>query len=439
MQRAIQSTGRNLFGLFLAAGLSTGLPTWAAAQEPIQIDRIVAVVNNTVITQHDLQSRVEATLRQLAQQNTPLPPRRPLERQILEHLVTEKALLSLAEESNLRMDANQLDRELTRIAQRNGMDLPSFRRALEGEGVDFASFREKIRAEFLIARLREREVDNRISVTDAEIDNYLANPAFAAKQQDEYQLAHIMVTTPEGASPEKLQELRAKAEKALSELQAGADFAQVSAAYSDAQNAMQGGALGWRTEAQIPSLFADSVKQMQAGEVSRLLRSPNGFHILKLIDKRGKDATLIIRQTQARHILIKTSEIVSDEDARNRLLQLKERVENKRNFAELAKLHSDDLSANKGGDLGWLNPGDTVPEFERAMDALKPGEVSEPVRSPFGWHLIQVVDRRNQDVTQERKRWDARQAIRQRKSEEAFENWVRQVRDSVYVEYRLED
>jgi peptidyl-prolyl cis-trans isomerase SurA len=290
-----------------------------------------------------------------------------------------------------------------------------------------------------IARLKEREVENKIVVTDAEIDNFLANPALDANRQDEYNLSHILILAPEGASPEKLAELRAKAEKALAELQAGTHFSQVSAAYSDAQNALQGGSLGWRAEGQLPSLFATVVRTLKPGETSAVIQSPNGFHIVKLVDKRGKNVQLVVKQTRARHILVKTNEVVSDDDARNRLRLLKERIENGSDFAELAKLHSDDLSANRGGDLNWLNPGDTVPEFERAMDALKPGDVSEPVRSPFGWHLIQVLERRDQDVTQERKRLEARRALRERKTEEAFEDWVRQARDRAYVEYRLEE
>ncbi len=439
MQRVTNLICRSLLTLIAAAGLAQPPASLAAPREPEPLDRIVAVVNSAVITEHELQARVTQTLRQLSRQNTPLPPRRVLERQMLERMITEKALLQLAEETNIRVDGAQLDRAITRIAQQNNLDLPAFRAALEREGVDYAAFREQIRAEIMVTRLREREVDNKISVTDAEIDNYLASPALAAAQQDEYRLAHILVTTPEGASPDRLQALKAKAEKALAELKAGADFAQVSAGYSDAQNALEGGELGWRNAAQLPDLFAGALKGLRPGQVSEVLRSPNGFHILKLLDQRGTGKTLIIKQTRARHILIKTSEIVSDQDARNRLLQLKERIDNGQDFAELARLHSDDLSASKGGDLGWLNPGDTVPDFERAMDALQPGQVSEPVRSPFGWHLIQALERRDQDVTQERRRLEARRAIRERKGDEAFESWVRQVRDGAYVEYRTED
>ena len=429
----MNSICRNLLGVL---ALILALPMHAA---PIPLDRIVAVVNNGIITEYELRSRVASTLQQLALQKTPAPPRHLLERQLLERMITERILLQMAEDTNIRVEGPQLDRALARIARQNNMELDQFRRALEQDGVDFHAFREQVRVEMTIGRLREREVDNRVVVTDAEIDNYLANPTLDDERKTEYQLAHILVLTPEGASPEQLQSLRAKAEKALQELKAGADFGQVSAAYSDAQNALQGGVLGWRNEAQLPTLFVTAIRNLPPGGLSQVLRSSNGFHILKVLDKRGKDTTLVVKQTRARHILVRTNEVVGDNEARNRLRQLKERIENGADFAELAKLHSDDLSASKGGDLGWLSPGDTVPEFERTMDSLQPGELSNPIQSPFGWHLIQVLERRDQDVTQERRRFEARQAIRARKAEEAFDDWVRQMRDRAYVEYRLEE
>jgi len=424
-----------LLTLLLAGGLALGNVQAA----PLQIDRIVAVVNNAVITEHQLNSKVEQTLRQLAGRNTPLPPRPLLQKQLLERMITEKVLMQMADETSVRIDGASLDRAVARIASQNNMDLPAFKAALEKEGMSFETFREQVRTDMTIARLREREVDSKVQVTDAEIENFLATADQGADQQTEYSLAHILVVAPEGASPEQLEALKAKAEKALAELGKGADFAQVSAAYSDAQNALQGGALGWRSEAKLPSLYVGAAKDLKPGEVTPVLRSASGFHIVKLLDKRGKDVALVIQQTHARHILVKTNEVVSDQDARNRLSNLRERIRNGDDFAKLAKLHSDDLSAAKGGDLGWLSPGDTVPQFERAMDALQPAETSEPVRSPFGWHLIQVLERRDQDVTQERRRLEARRAIRERRAEESFEDWVRQARDRAYVEYRLEE
>lgn len=435
MKSTFPSLLRHLLGL--AAALLIAAP---AAAAPVLVDRIVAVVNNGVITANELHNKVDQTLRQLAARNTPAPPRSVLEKQLLERMITERVLLQTAEELNLRVDNAALERALTRIAAQNNMGLEAFRAALEKDGVDFDQFREQIRSEMTIVRLREREVDSRVVITDAEVDNYLASRKNAAADQTEYNLGHILILSPEGASPEKLAELRAKAEKALAELKAGADFAQVSAAYSDAQNALQGGAMGWRSEAKLPTLFVDAVKDLKAGAVSDVLRSANGFHILKLLDKRGIDARLVVSQTHARHILIKTNELVSDQDAYVRLLELRDRLLNGgANFEDLAKLQSADLSASKGGDLGWLNPGDTVPQFEQAMNALPIGGISEPVKSPFGWHLIQVVERRDQDVSADRQKMEARRALRERKSDEAFEDWVRQNRDRAYVEYRLQD
>lgn len=430
----MNSICRNLLGL-----LALCLYALPVNPAPVTLDRIVAVVNNGVITELELRARLSSTLQQLALQKTPAPPRRLLTRQVLERMITERILLQMAEETNIRIDGPQLDRALTRIARQNNMELDQFRRALEQDGIDFNAFREQVRTEMIIARLREREIDNRITVSEAEIDNYLANPALDAERKTEYLLAHILITTPEGATAEQLQALRAKAETALAQLRAGADFGQVSASYSDAHNALQGGMLGWRSEAQLPTLFVTAIRDLPPGGLTPVLKSSNGYHILKVIDKRGKDLALVVKQTRARHILVKTNEIIGDQEARHRLKQLKERIENGADFAELAKLHSDDLSARKGGDLGWLSPGDTVPEFERAMDGLRPGEVSEPIQTPFGWHLIQVLERRDQDVTQERRRFEARQAIRARKAEEAFDDWLRQMRDRAYVEYRLEE
>lgn len=435
MNLTYSNSTRRLLSLLAATLLS--LPALSA---PILLDRVVAVVNNSVITANELERKVDQTLRQLALRNTPTPPRALLTKQLLERMITEKVLQQTAEDTNIRIDSDMLDRAITRIASQNNMDLATFRAALEKDGVNFDQFREQIRNEMTIGRLREREVDNRIVVTDSEIDNYLASRKQDPTSQTEYNLAHILVLAPEGASPEQLAGLRAKAEKALAELKAGANFAQTSAAYSDAQNALQGGTMGWRSEAKLPGLFIEAVKDLKAGENTPVLRSANGFHILKLIDKRGVDVSLVVSQTHARHILIKTNEVVTDRDAYVRLLELADRLKNGgADFESLAKLHSADLSAAKGGDLGWLNPGDTVPEFERAMNALAIGGVSEPIKSPFGWHLIQVIERRDQDVSQERQRLEARRAIRERKSEEGFDDWVRQMRDRAYVEYRLEE
>jgi peptidyl-prolyl cis-trans isomerase SurA len=423
------------WALALLIVASSLLPAHAAV---LPLDHIVAVVNDEVITRQELAKRYAEVVQNLSRQNTPLPAREVLEKQLLERMVTELALQQHARSTGIRVDPTQVERALQRIAAQNKLDMAGLQAALEKEGQSLDGMRNTIRNELLIARARERDVDNRISVSDAEIEGYLQTQVQQGAET-EYDFAHILVTVPENASPEQIQARRARAEDILAQLARGADFAQLSASHSDAPNALQGGAFGWRASGKLPALFVDALKPLQPGQISPLLKSSNGFHILKLNDKRGLDATLSVTQTHARHILIKTNELTSESDARNRLLQLKERIDNGVKFDELARLHSDDASASKGGDLGWINPGDTVPEFEKAMDALQPGEVSEPIQSPFGWHLIQVLERRDQDVTQERKKLLARQAIRERKGEEAFQDWVRQIRDSAYVELRALD
>ena len=409
------------------------------ADEVGQIDRIVAVVDKDVITYGELRDRIQIVLSQLEKQGTQRPPQDVLEKQVLERLISDRLQLQLASQTGLRVDDSQLDKTMERIAEQNKLSVSEFRAALENDGINYRKFREDMRNEIILARLREREVDNRVNVTEAEIDNLLTSQASRNEIRDEFDLAHILIRTPEESAPEELQKLRAKADEALKRLQEGEDFGQVSARFSDAPNALEGGKLGWKNDTQIPKLFVDALKNMQAGQVTDIIRSPNGFHILKLNQRRGAASPMLVQQTNVRHILIKPSEIVSDADAQHRLEDLKERIENGGNFAELARQYSEDGTAAKGGELGWVNPGDTVPDFEKAMNALQPGQVSAPVRSPFGWHLIQVLERRSQDMSKESARLKARQEIRARKADEAYQDWLRELRDRAYVEYRLED
>ena len=427
--------------LLVAAGLCSlalSLPLHAA-QRPVEVDRIVAVVNNEVVTALQLRARVDQAVRQLQRQGVELPPAAVLERQLLERLIVERAQLQLARETSLRVDDATLERAIERIAGNNKLSVEQLREALEKDGVAWNRFRDEIRTEILLTRLREREVDSKVVVTDAEIDNFLASNPDAFSGQ-EFEVAHILLRAPEQASPQQIEALRARAEGVMARLRSGEDFARVAAEVSDAPDGLSGGSLGWRPLDRLPALFAEIVRNMRPGETSQILRSASGLHIVRLVDRRGGgDAAVAkLEQTRARHILIRTSEVLSDADAEARLLGIRERVVNGVDFGELAKASSADLSAAKGGDLGWLNPGDTVPEFERAMNALQPGEVSAPVKSPFGWHLIQVLERRVQDVTDERKRNAARAALRDRKADEAYEDWLRQLRDSTYVDLRLE-
>ena len=414
----------------------------APAQQPkpaVVLDRIVAVVNNEVITRADLDQRLHAATLQLKQQGTQPPARATLEKQILDRLITDSVQLQLAKETGLRVDDSELDRAIQRIAQENKLTLDQLRATLEKDGVPFSRFREDIRSEIILSRLRQREVDNRIVVSDGEIESFINAQQGVVGRGEQYNLSHILVTVPENAGPEQIRARRNRGEQALQQLATGADFRQVAAAFSDAPDALQGGAMGWRDGARLPSLFLDVLKSMQPGGVTPLLRSANGFHIIRLNERRGAGAPVMVRRTHARHILVKTNELIPQGEARRRIESLKERLDNNVDFAELARLHSEDASGSKGGDLGWLSPGDTVPEFEGAMNALKPGEISAPVQTPFGWHLIQVLERRDEDMSRDHQRLMAQSALRARKSDESYQEWVRQLRDRAYIEYRLDE
>ncbi len=428
---------RIALAFLLSLSVSSG--SLAQARKPIEIDRVVAVVNDEAITLHELRSRLATIERQLRGQGTQLPPRDIMERQVLERMIVDRIQLQFAKETGMHISDGELDGALRRIAEGNRMALPDFRAALERDGIAWAKFREEIRGEMIVARLRDREVESRIVVSDGEVDNFLANPQNAGAEVMVH-LAHIVIRVPEQADTAQLMRIRARAEQALQLIARGEDFAKVAATYSDAPDGLSGGSMGTRPLDRLPTLYADAAQKLSPGGVSEILRSPAGFHILKLIGRSGGAAVpKAIRQTHASHILIKVSEVVSESEARRKLVSLKERLDNGASFTELARLYSNDLSATKGGDLGWLYQGDTVPEFERAMDELKIGEISQPVQSPFGWHLILVHERRTDEASQERQRLIARQALRERKSDEAYEDWLRQMRDRAYVEYRLED
>jgi len=427
--------------LYAAEMLSAKAPTrpvYDSQQQVGDIDSIAAVVNEDVITRYELDERVREVVRQLRKQDTPLPPTDMLERQILERMITDMLEQQYASENGVRVDDTQLNLAITRIAQQNKFSsADEFRAKLEADGIDYKKFREEIRSEIISTRLREREVESKIVISENEVDNYLANKARLGSVGEDFHLAHILVVVPEQASADKIQAARDRADQALSKLKGGADFAQVAAGVSDAKDALQGGDLGWRSGDSIPPLFMNVLQNMKPGQVSDVLRSPSGFHILKLIEKRSSNTPVVITQTHARHILIKTSEIMPEAEAKKRIMEIKQRIEAGADFAEQAKRYSQDGSAQQGGDLDWLSPGQTVPEFEAAMNKLKPGQMGV-VQTQFGWHLIQVLERRNTDVSEQQKRQQARIAIGTFKSDEMFQDWLRQLRDRAFVEYRLD-
>ncbi|HEY8622862.1 MAG TPA: peptidylprolyl isomerase [Casimicrobiaceae bacterium] len=432
---------RNLFtaGFALASACALAQPSATTQNRVVNVDRVVAVINDEAITQYDLEDAKRIVLRQLKQQNVQPPAPDVLDKQVLERMLTERSLLQLAKESGVRVDDTQIERAILRIAQDNKLSAEDFRKALAKENISYPKYREDIRNELTVQRLREREVDSKITVSDAEVDQYLATLKAQNGGEAEYKLAHILVMVPEQASAEQIDAKKRRAEDALRALKSGADFAQVAAGFSDAGDALTGGNLGWRSGARLPTVFSHEVRAMKVGQISAITRSAAGFHIVKLLDKRSHNEPTVVDQTHARHILVRVNEIVSESDAKAKIDRLKERIDSGAKFEELAKLNSEDTTSAKGGDLGWLNPGDTVPEFDEAMKKLQPNQVSAPVRTPFGWHLIQVLERRRQDITGARERSEAQVAIRQRKADEAYQDWVRQVRDRAYVEIRLDD
>jgi peptidyl-prolyl cis-trans isomerase SurA len=405
----------------------------------VPLDRIVAIVNDDVIMQSELETKIRTVRGQLEQQGTQLPPASILERQVLDKMVQTRIQLQIATRTGVKVDDASLNRTISNIAAENQVSLSQFREILEKDGYNYEQFREDIRNEITLSQLRKRQVENRIVVTEKEIDNFLVNQEFQGTTQTEVQIAHILLALPSAATPDEIAQVRQVASQVREDLLSGADFTDTAKTISDGGNAEKGGDLGWRKLEDVPSLFADYLPDMEKGDISELIQSPSGFHIIKISDIRS-DEKNIVQQTHARHILIKPDDLITSKQARNKAEQLKVRIENGDDFTLLAKGNSDDPgSAIKGGDLGWQTPGALVPEFQKMMDSIEPGQVSKPFKTDYGWHILEVLERREYDNSESVKRGKARFAIRNRKLEEAMQSWTRQLRDEAYVEYRLDE
>ena len=423
---------------FILLAMTISSYGYSKTESSIQkLDRIIAVVDQDVITEKELQEKINSVISNLKNQKIEIPSESVLRKQVMERLIANSIQIQLALQTGLKINDAQVDKTIERIAEKNKLNVVDFKKTLEKDGTNFYKFREEIRNEITIAQLKEREVDSKIVITDGEIDNFLN--AQSKEIQDEFDVAHILIRVPEDASPEKLEKLKNKAEEASKQILSGKNFTQVSAAFSETPNALEGGSLGWKKASDLPTLFVDALKKIEMGTLTPILRSPNGFHILKLINKKGSSGPLFVEQTHVRHILIKLSEITSENEGRQKLIGIKERLENGIKFEDMAKQYSEDPSATNGGDLGWINPGDTVPEFEKTMKQLNINQISDPIKTPFGWHLIQVLEKRSQDMSKESARMQARQQIKMRKSEEAYQDWLQELRDRSFVELRLED
>ena len=462
-------------GVVLAATPTAKPAQPAQAQQSSQfVDGIAAVVNKQVITLQELNAEVKVAQQQLQQQKIPVPQAELLQKQVLQRMIAQELERQEAERLGIRLTDAQIDNAIQTIAQRNRITVDQLRQEIEKTGVPWATYVKDLQQQVRMDMLRQRAVDSTIMISDAEIDaflksqgNQIAPPpqapqaAPAAPQQSGPQvlgLAQILVAVPEGAPAAQVQELRRKAEGLLASVRSGADFAGVAAASSDAPEALSGGELGVRPVAGWPDLFIQATKAVQAGAVSDIFQSGNGFHILKVLTRgqpsqaapgpapsiaapqapSQQQGPMMVTQTHARHILIKSTKVMSDEKAQTRLAQLRDRLINGESFEDLAKRHSEDVTAPQGGDLGWLTPGETVPSFEQAMNALEPNQISEPVKSQFGWHLIQVIERRTKDMENEFKRMQARQILFERRVEPAFEDWLSQLRGQAYIDNRLD-
>jgi peptidyl-prolyl cis-trans isomerase SurA len=406
----------------------------------VDIDRIVVVVNEDVITNTELEARIEEIKQELAARNIDLPAESVLRKQVVERMVFERIQLQLADEAGVRVNDKDMEQAIARVAEQNNRTVEQLYRALRRDGIEIEGYRSQIRNDLKIQRLLQREITNRVTVSNAELENFLATRDDQAQVDDAYHISQILIAVPNSATPEQVEAAKTKADEIYESLIAGASFEQAAITHSDGQNALQAGSLGWKKPGQLPGMFLESLLALEAGAVTDVLRSPVGFHILKLDERKLGVQAQPVPQVHVRHILLRPSEVRSISEVKTKLEQLRERVLNGDDFAELARAHSEDKSsAAKGGDLGWVNPGQTVPEFEKEMNELEPSELSEPVETPFGLHLIQVLAKRTHDVSEERSRAAARQQIQTRKADARYDQWVRRIRDEAYVNYRLED
>ncbi len=440
MKQLFQSNllGQVLTGLLLAS-LLTSLVN-AKRPEIIELDYVVAIVNKDVITNSELERKLQEITRQLEAKNTQLPPKSVLRKQVLERIVIDQIQLQLAKQTGIRISDENLNQVLANMAESNNMDLDTFRRALENDGYDFALFREEMRKEMIITQLRKRQVESKTFVTEQEVRKQLASMTSKQNLDNEFHLGHILIPIPESAKPEEIEAAKQKADQVITQLKFGADFAKTAISVSAGQQALNGGDLGWIKQGQLPLVAERIIPNLNPGEISEPVRSPEGFHIVKVINRRSHEKQHVIEQTLARHILIRPDDVTSSQQAAVKLNRIRTRIIDGDDFGALAKASSDDrASAVQGGDLGWTSPGQMVPEFQDQMDKLGPGEISEPFRSRFGWHIIQVLSRRTHDNTDDYIKNQARKLIQKRKTAEQTRDWLRRIRDEAYVEFRLEE
>lgn len=413
-------------------------PLSAQAERKL-LDQVVAIVDESVILQTELEARISTITSRLSAQGTALPPRQVLEERVLDQLITESIQMQMADRAGMRISDNELNETMANIADRNGMSLAQFENQLAAEGVSYNQAREQIRKEMLTSRVQQRQVGNRVRVTDREVENYLESLEARGGNNAEYRLAYIFVSVDDPSDEAEVEAAREKAERLRNEIASGRDFREVAVAESDASNALEGGDMGWRAEGQLPSLVAPVVPELPVGEPSEVLENNSGFHLVMVMDKRGGEQQQVIQQHRVRHILVRPSEATTDSQAETMIRDLYQQLENGASFSALAREYSDDpVSGSDGGNLGWVSPGQMVPAFEQAMLNADIGELRGPFRSQFGWHILQVEERRQKDISGDVRDTEARQAIYRRKFETELQNWLQEIRDEAFIEFKGE-
>ena len=401
------------------------------------IDRVVAVVDSGVIMESQLNSRVEEILIRLKSDTTELPPINLLEEQVLDRLIIEEIQLQLADRAGIKISDSELNQTLSRVSSQNNLSLDDFRLKLEAEGTSYKSFRDTIKKELIIQRVQRGRVGGKVDISEQEIENFINSEEGKSQLAEQYNVQHILLSVKSGSTEQQIEKIRNEANNLITRLEGDESFEKLAASYSSGQEALEGGFLGWRTSAELPSLFANVVTELKIGEVAQPLRSGAGFHILKLTDKRG-NTVKFLDQTLARHILVQPSEIRTENQAEELINEIYERLTNGEDFKQLARQFSEDPGSKMdGGELGWSNPGDYDPVFEKTLNATEIGKISEPVQSSFGWHIIEAMDRRNEDVSQEEQKNRAYQIIFKRKFEQELQSTLIELRAEAYVDIKL--
>jgi len=404
----------------------------------VLLDRIAAVVNDGVVLASQLDAQTDEIITHLRQQKTELPPRNVLRKQILERLIIEEVQMQRASRLGIEVSEEMLNGALEDVGKRNNIPFPDLPRALAQQGIDYRDYRDEIRKQMTLQMLRQRDVIARVNISPRELDQFMARQQNAPDQNSEYNISHILISVPVTASPEQVEAREQRAKEVYDKAKAGDDFAQLAVTYSESSTNIEGGSLGWRRGPQLPSIIADKIQQMKAGEVSEPIRTPSGFHLFRLNEVRGGQQQAVIAQVHARHILLKTSDLEDDQTVQTKLASIRERVLNGEDFGAIAAVTSQDPgSAADGGDLGWSGPGSFVPEFEKQINALKENEISAPFHTQYGWHIVQLLGRRDYDAIEDVKRQHAYAELRDAKAEEDTELWLRRLRDEAFVEYRM--